>query len=81
MNNVFNFVLLRNISYWRETGTPATLVGQGNDYPYRQSTNSCCSGVIFFSLKLANFVQRENPGILFRAALKKIKILVLLWDY
>ena len=48
LNNVFNFMLLRNIGYWRETGTPVTQIGQENDYTYSKSTILCCFGIMYF---------------------------------
>ena len=34
---VFNyFVLLRNVDYWSESGTPVTPIGQKNDYPCKK---------------------------------------------
>ena len=45
---VFNFVMLRNVDYWSESGTRVTPIGQQNDYPCRKSIILCCSGMMYF---------------------------------
>jgi hypothetical protein len=79
-NNVFNFVLLRNIHYLRETGTPVTPTGQQNNYPYRKSTISCCSGMMYiFDPQIGQFCAvRESTNIVLCCSLNKIKYFVLL---
>ena len=45
---VFNFLLLRNVHYWSESGTPVAPIGQQNDHPNRNSITLCCSVMMYF---------------------------------
>jgi hypothetical protein len=54
---VFNFVLLRNVDYWSESGTPVTPIGTTKRLPLQKINNFMLLwNDVFSTLKLANFV-------------------------